>query len=87
MQDLGYELPRIPIPRTPVNKGMRKGRSYDARPSVLRANYFASSYGPTRLAVPRSSIPDVTCWEGLTWTNVNILPSGATNTSSTSVGP
>jgi hypothetical protein len=21
MQDLGYELPRIPIPRTPVNKG------------------------------------------------------------------
>jgi hypothetical protein len=20
MQDLGYELPRIPIPRTPVNK-------------------------------------------------------------------
>src|SRR5215203_1417730 len=22
MQDLGYELPRIPIPRTPVNKGL-----------------------------------------------------------------
>ena len=24
MQDLGYELPRILIPRTPVNKGMKK---------------------------------------------------------------
>jgi hypothetical protein len=24
MQDLGYELPRIPIPRTPVNKGMKR---------------------------------------------------------------
>jgi hypothetical protein len=24
MQDLGYELPRIPIPRTSVNKGMKK---------------------------------------------------------------
>src|SRR5918995_2538239 len=28
MQDLGYELPRIPIPRTPVNKG-KKPRSRD----------------------------------------------------------
>jgi hypothetical protein len=27
MQDLGYELPRILIPRTPVNKGKKKGRS------------------------------------------------------------
>jgi hypothetical protein len=26
MHDLGYELPRIPIPRTPVNKGKEKGR-------------------------------------------------------------
>jgi hypothetical protein len=25
MQDLGYELPRIPIPRTSVNKGKKKG--------------------------------------------------------------
>ena len=32
MQDLGYELPRILIPRTSVNKGKKKGRSYDARP-------------------------------------------------------
>jgi hypothetical protein len=28
MQDLGYELPRISIPRTRVNKGKRKGRRY-----------------------------------------------------------
>jgi hypothetical protein len=27
MQDSGYELPRIPIPRTWVNKGKKKGRS------------------------------------------------------------
>jgi hypothetical protein len=29
MQDLGYELPRILIPRTPMNKGKKKkGRGY-----------------------------------------------------------
>ena len=28
MQDLGYELPRIPLPRTPVNKGKKKGRGH-----------------------------------------------------------
>jgi hypothetical protein len=28
MQDLGYELPRINIPRTPVNKGKKEGRGY-----------------------------------------------------------
>jgi hypothetical protein len=38
MQDLGYELPRIPIPRTPVNKGCTSygGSVYDGlsgRPS------------------------------------------------------
>ena len=26
MQDLVYELPRIPIPRTSVNRGKKKGR-------------------------------------------------------------
>ena len=26
MQDLGYELPRVPIPRTWVNKGKEKGQ-------------------------------------------------------------
>jgi hypothetical protein len=35
MQDLGYELPRIPIPRTPVNKGKDKDRSVKPRPFFL----------------------------------------------------
>jgi hypothetical protein len=26
MQDLGYELPRIPLPGTSVNKGKKKGQ-------------------------------------------------------------
>src|SRR5215207_6955865 len=26
MQHTGYELPRIPVPRTPLNKGKEKGR-------------------------------------------------------------
>src|SRR5215204_4608195 len=30
MQDLGYELPRIPIPRTRVNKGKKRARGYYA---------------------------------------------------------
>jgi hypothetical protein len=84
-----YESRRIQLPRTRVNKGRSKGRDCtQPRPFVLRANYFASSYGPTRLAVPCSSNPDVTCWSvGLTWTNENILPSGAMNKSSASFGP
>ena len=32
IQDPASELPRIPIPRTSVNKGKKQGRSYDARP-------------------------------------------------------
>src|SRR5215208_4419309 len=35
MQDLGYELPRIPIPRTPVNKGKRKGRELLHSPALF----------------------------------------------------
>jgi hypothetical protein len=36
MQDAGYGLRRIPLPRTPVNKGIRKGRSleYSEAPAV-----------------------------------------------------
>ena len=30
MQDPVYGLPRIPLPRTPVNKGTKKGRYLDA---------------------------------------------------------
>ena len=34
MQDLGFELPRILIPRTSVNKGRKKGRGMEA-PALL----------------------------------------------------
>ena len=34
MQDLANDLPRIPLPRTPVNKGMKKGRGVVPRPSA-----------------------------------------------------
>ena len=30
--DCYHELPRIPLLRTTVNKGKKKGRSYNARP-------------------------------------------------------
>jgi hypothetical protein len=33
MQDCRYELPRIPIPRTRVNKGKRKSREFS--PALL----------------------------------------------------
>src|SRR5215208_4376387 len=43
------------------------------------------NYGPTLLAVPLSSNPDVTTDSGgLIWTNVNMLPSGAMNSSNSS---
>jgi len=74
------EVRRIPIPRTRVNKSIKKSREGSPRPFSLRANYFAS-YGPTRLAVARSSNPDDTASEGLVPTCVNLLPSGATNRS------
>ena len=34
-QDGGFGLPRISIPRTPVNKGNRKGREGSPRPFFL----------------------------------------------------
>ena len=49
-------------------------------------NYFAS-YGATRFAFARSSNPDVTTSEGLTKTNVNMLPSGTMNRSNFSPAP
>ena len=49
MQDVGYELPRIPIPRTWVNRGKkRKGLMPAARFSVqaLRVDRNSVSVGP-----------------------------------------
>ena len=77
MQYLGYELRRILIPRTPVNNGQEEeGPGLSGAP-VLSA---LAVHSPTRLAVPRSSEPDVTN-SGLVRTNVNIEPSGAMNMS------
>ena len=28
MQDLGYGLPKMPLPRTPVKRGLEKGRGF-----------------------------------------------------------
>jgi hypothetical protein len=38
MQDLGYELQRIPLPRTPVNRGKSKGRSPGPPPVRLTSS-------------------------------------------------
>ena len=41
MQDLGYELPRIPLPRTPVNKALCLGGG-DAEGAYVRAWLYAT---------------------------------------------
>jgi hypothetical protein len=40
MQDPASELPRIPIPRTRVNKGMKKGRSITPALSICLKRRF-----------------------------------------------
>jgi hypothetical protein len=42
MQDAASELPRIPIPRTRVNKGMRKGPE-QLRPGPTRVGWCVRS--------------------------------------------
>jgi hypothetical protein len=55
MQDLGYQLPRIPIPSTSVNKDKRKGQScleprplgrYHTERSISTAHRLASDHLP-----------------------------------------
>jgi hypothetical protein len=64
MQDLGYELPRIHIPRTSVNKGKRKGRGKMPRPfrqlQIVHDPLVGSqsSLGPSLSLGPSSSA----CW-------------------------
>jgi hypothetical protein len=41
MQDPGYELPRIPIPRTPVNRSDREGQSPVKTPAQSVAQWCA----------------------------------------------
>jgi hypothetical protein len=38
MQDPGYELPRIPIPRTPVNKGKKEKKGRDIVAQILASS-------------------------------------------------
>ena len=47
MQLSGYGLPRIPLPRTPVNKGKRESRGfYEPRPSYLALELCVSPISP-----------------------------------------
>src|SRR5215212_5883992 len=42
MQHTGYELPRIPVPRTSVNKGIKEGQDMESRPSPLLASVLVA---------------------------------------------
>ena len=61
MQDLGYELPRISIPRTPVNKGSRKLDDQQLQEELLHAEpwmeekqqLYDSEHASTRTALWR----------------------------------
>jgi hypothetical protein len=78
MHYAAYEFPRIPLLRTPVNKGEKSmgGGSGEANPPPF---LFLAVQSPTRLALPRGSKLVVTNLLGWVWTNVNSLPSGAMN--------
>jgi hypothetical protein len=53
IQDLGYELPRIPIPRTPLNKGKKKGWNYDTPAPQCTAGRFTNRRNADRLSPGR----------------------------------
>src|SRR4051795_5885660 len=55
MQDLASGLRRITLPRTPLNKGKEKGRSYDAPalPAPLALLLALGGEGPRLLLVAR----------------------------------
>src|SRR5918992_5499313 len=58
MQDLGYELPRISIPRTWVNKGIRRGRGCINPDPLLgpRPLFGGDRYGRLPQEGPKSSV-------------------------------
>src|SRR5215208_5408148 len=78
IQDLGYELPRIPILRRWVNKDKKRKGGGLASP-LSPPRLFLAVHSPTRLALPRGSKLAVTNLLGWVPTNVNSLPSGAMN--------
>src|SRR5215212_3537678 len=58
MHDLAYEFPRILILRTPVNKGIKKGRSsYQPGPSPLAPVAYLAPTFQLRLAEVGSVLP------------------------------
>jgi|SRR5215207_2939756 len=62
MQDLVYELPRIPIPRTPVNKGIKKGigaivSSPDSTTHLGYYGHFFNPPGDVSLFCPGEHLP------------------------------
>jgi hypothetical protein len=68
----GCGLRRIPIPRTPVNKGKNRRGGGLASPTTSAQALFLAVHSPTtRLALPRGSKPAATSSEGLVCTNVN----------------
>jgi hypothetical protein len=73
------EVRRIHILRRWVNKGKKRKGGGLASPTTSALALSLAVQSPTRLAVPRGSKPAVTISEGLVWTNVNSLPSGAMN--------
>jgi hypothetical protein len=46
MQDPGYELRKIYLPRTPVNKGKNKGRGFFLEPRPLFGTRYARAKLP-----------------------------------------
>jgi hypothetical protein len=65
MQDLGYELPRIPIPRTPVNKGKIQGpRLVDPSPVGHQLYFYARPCSPSNPSIldRNASISALTCY-------------------------
>src|SRR5215213_9592341 len=64
------EVRRIPIPRTPVNKGKRKGRGFRPRPSPLRSPgmfaYLIVPRGP-----PFLKLRELRAWMPASWSPSN----------------
>jgi hypothetical protein len=52
MQDPGYELPRNSVPRTPVNKGIKKGRGCYPPTRLVRPPLGSCSFNPRLYAAP-----------------------------------
>ena len=59
MQDPGYELPRILIPRTPVYKAKKKGRESSFSPAPSKALFFVYPFSQAAVVVTFLQVPGV----------------------------